>query len=103
MDTVALRILESVGPMAMVLIVVLAGILFNNSKLDKLESRLDARITSLEGRLDARITSLEGRLDARITSLEGRMNAGFDRMQADMAQFYRICSWRNSRYPSARS
>jgi len=81
MDTVALRILESVGPMAMVLIVVLAGILFNNSKLDKLESRLDARITSLEG----------------------RMNAGFDRMQADMAQFYRICSWRNSRYPSARS
>jgi hypothetical protein len=86
MDTVALRILESVGPMAMVLIAVLAGILFNNSKLDKLESRLDARINSLEGRLDA-----------RITSLEGRMNAGFDRMQADMAQFYRILGQHDSR------
>lgn len=79
MDTLALRILESVGPMAIVLLAVLAGILFNNSKLDKLESRLDARISSSEGQLDA-----------RITSLESRMNAGFDRMQADMAQFYRI-------------
>ncbi len=97
MDTVALRILESVGPMAMVLIAVLAGILFNNSKLDKLESRLDARISSSESNLDARITSLEGRLDARITSLEGRMNAGFDRMQAYMAQFYRILGQHDSR------
>ncbi len=93
MDTVALRILESVGPMAMVLIAVLAGILFNNSKLDKLESRLDARINSLEGRLDARITSL----DTRINSLESRVNAGFDRMQADMAQFYRILGQHDSR------
>jgi len=72
--------------MAMVLIAVLAGILFNNSKLDKLESRLDTRINSLEGRLDA-----------RITSLEGPMNAGFDRMQADMAQFYRILGQHDSR------
>ncbi len=75
MDTVALRILESVGPMAMVLIAVLAGILFNNSKLDKLESRLDTRINSLES----------------------RVNAGFDRMQADMAQFYRILGQHDSR------
>jgi hypothetical protein len=61
--------------MAMVLIAVLAGILFNNSKLDKLESRLDTRINSLES----------------------RVNAGFDRMQADMAQFYRILGQHDSR------
>ena len=75
MDTVALRIMESVGPMAIVLLAVLAGILFNNSKLDKLESRLDSRITSLEN----------------------RMNAGFDRMQSDMAQFYRILGQHDAR------
>jgi outer membrane murein-binding lipoprotein Lpp len=75
MDAVALRIMEPVGPMAIVLLAVLAGILFNNSKLDKLESRLDARINSLES----------------------RVNAGFDRMQADMAQFYRILGQHDSR------
>ena len=55
------------------LLAILAGIFFNNSRLERLESRLDGRIDSFESRANSRFDRVDLRLD---------------RMQADLSQFY---------------
>jgi hypothetical protein len=52
-------------------LVILLGILLNQRGLE----RLDLRIDKLEGKMESRFVHMEGRID---------------RVQADMAQFYRI-------------
>lgn len=57
---------------------ILFGILMNQRGIDK----LDERINKLDGRID----KLEAKMDARFVHMEVRI----DRIQADLAQFYRI-------------
>ena len=61
---------------------ILFGILWNQRGLDRLESRLD----KVEAGLNARIDSLSARMDRMQSELTGRI----DRLQADLAQFYQI-------------
>jgi hypothetical protein len=59
-------------------LVILLGILLNQRGLE----RLDLRIDKLEANIDSRFAHVE----SRFVHMEGRI----DRVQADMAQFYRI-------------
>lgn len=77
-------------------LVILFGILFNQRGLDKLETRLDARINGLEGRMDRGLSELSSRIDRVHSELTGRLdrmqsdiNSRLDRMQSDLSMFYR--------------
>jgi hypothetical protein len=57
---------------------ILLGILLNQRGLERLDLRID--------KLDLRIDQLDAKMQSRFVHMEGRI----DRIQADMAQFYRI-------------
>ena len=64
---------------------IFAGILFNNSRFNSVDARMDRMQVELNGRMDHMQAGLNGRMYHMQAELNGRM----DRMQADLAQFYR--------------
>jgi len=85
---------------AAVIVSILAAQLFNNARLNAVESRLEARIdrlqTEFNGRMDRMQTEFNGRLDRMHAELSGRM----DRIQADLAQFFRELGRQDARIES---
>jgi hypothetical protein len=59
---------------AAVIVSIFAGTLFNNSRFNSVDARMDRMQVELNGRMDRMQVELNGRMD---------------RMQADLAQFYR--------------
>jgi len=85
---------------AAVIVSIFAGILFQNGRLDRVESRLAERIdknhSELGGRIDRVESGLMERIDRVESDLTERMDknhfalgARLDRLQADLIVFYR--------------
>jgi len=68
------------------LLAILAGIFFNNSRFDRLETRVDR----VQSDLTARIEIVQSGLTVRIERVQSDLTARMDRMQADLGNFYGI-------------
>jgi len=81
---------------AAVIVSILAAQLFNNSRLNAVESRLEARLDRMQAEFDGRLEQLHAESNGRMNELNGRIDrlqteliGRTDRIQADLAQFYR--------------
>ena len=79
------------------LLAILAGIFFNNSRFDQLETRVDrvqsdltARIETVQSELNGKIENVQTGLSAKIERVQSYLTARIDRMQADLGNFYGI-------------
>ena len=68
------------------LLAILAGIFFNNSRFDRLETRVD----KFQFDLTAKIERVQSDLTAKIEKVQSDLTARIDRMQADLGNFYGI-------------
>ena len=68
------------------LLAILAGIFFNNSRFD----RLDSRIEKVQSDLTGRIEKVQSELSGRIERVQSDLTARIDRMQSDLSMFYGI-------------
>jgi cell division protein ZapA (FtsZ GTPase activity inhibitor) len=59
-----------------------------NSKVDKLEAKMDAKIDKLEAKMDAKIDKLEASMDAKIDKLEASMDAKIDKLDAKFSHHF---------------
>jgi uncharacterized protein (DUF885 family) len=81
---------------AAVIVSIFAGILFQNGRLDRVESRLTERMDKNQAEMSGRIDQLSARMDRMQSELNGRMdrmqselNIRIDRIQADLIVFFR--------------
>jgi hypothetical protein len=65
---------------------ILAGIFFNNSRFDRLETRVDR----VQSELNAKIEMVQSSLTTRIEKVQSDLTGRMDRMQADLGNFYGI-------------
>jgi archaellum component FlaC len=70
---------------AAVIVSILAAQLFNNSRLNAVEARLESRID----RLVTEINRVQTETNTRMDRMQSELTARIDRIQADLAQFYR--------------
>jgi uncharacterized protein (DUF885 family) len=70
---------------AAVIVSILAAQLFNNSRLNAVEERLESRID----RLQTEINRVQRETDMRMDRMQSELTARMDRIQADLAQFFR--------------
>jgi outer membrane murein-binding lipoprotein Lpp len=111
-ETAMHEIAATVGSSAVILIGIIAGILFNQRALDKLESRVDARFAQVDARfaqVDARFAQMGshlgqieirlGKVEAEVEGLKVRLDqlgsqvqhlgSRIDRIDSDLQQFFR--------------
>lgn len=79
------------------LLAILAGIFFNNSRFDRLDTRIDkvqsdltVRIETVQTELNGKIENVQSGLSAKIERVQSDLTARIDRMQADLGNFYGI-------------
>src|SRR5277367_4315655 len=79
------------------LLAILAGIFFNNSRFDRLETRIDkvqsdlnSKIETVQSDLNSKIERVQSGLTARIEKVQSDLTVRIDRMQADLGNFYGI-------------
>jgi hypothetical protein len=84
MDTV-IKIFQDTDIGLLISLVILGWIFYSrlNFKMDKMEMRLDQRISTEANRLDQRITNEANKLDQRMDRLEARMDK-FDEKLTDI-------------------
>jgi len=75
---------EAIG-FAALIVSIFAGILFQNARLDRIESRLTDRIERMQSDLTGRMD----RMDAKIDRMQSELSGRIDRIQGDLAQFFR--------------
>lgn len=75
-----------------VIVSIFAGILFQNGRLDRVESRLTERMDKNQAEMSGRMDQLNGRIDqlsARMDRMQSELNVRIDRIQADLIVFFR--------------
>lgn len=86
---------------------IVIGVLFNNSRFNRLEDKIErvqgelsARIDRVQGdlvrvqsELTAKIDRVQGELTAKIDRVQSELTARIDRMQADLIKFYQILGY----------
>jgi hypothetical protein len=75
-----------------VIVSIFAGILFQNGRLDRVESRLTERMDKNQAEMSGRMDQLNGRIDqlsARMDRMQLELNIRIDRIQADLIVFFR--------------
>ena len=85
--------------MGLPLLAILAGIFFNNSRFDRLDSRMDKVQSDLVGRIEM----FQSDLTARIEKVQSDLTARMDRMQADLGNSYGILGEHKAKIETWRS